>query len=220
MPLLHISLRNFARFASAPPTKRIEVVRDVRRLEASAHDPRMNFYRSLFDDMDRILRADRAPEAIREIAAYQDNSVKREKYQALAETWIAGWQEMDARYLQLADRLYWTFDEVAVRVSPMLGMETDEGKFAAKLWFPSEKPIKEIVAVMLGVMRQARKQNDEWLDKWEPAFWDVTRDRFMLPSDPDQFELVLQDAVRSLKDLWGVESALYSSDNAAHHARR
>ncbi len=212
MPALHISLRHFARFASSPPTKRIEVVRDVRRLEASASDPRMNFYRGLFDDMEKLLRAGRPPEAIREIASYQQNSVKREKYQSLADTWIAQWRAMDVRFMELPPNLYWNFDDVAVRVSPMLGMETSEGQFASKLWFPSDKPTGELVAVMLGVMRLAREQNPEWEDRWEPSMWDVHRDVFMHPPDPDQFHLVLEDAARSLKALWGVESALYTQN--------
>lgn len=185
-------------------------MRDVRRLEALASDPRMNFYRGLYDDMERLLRAGQPPEAIREIASYQQNSVKREKYRSLAESWIEQWRAMDVRFIDLPDRLYWHFDEVAVRVSPMLGMETDEGQFASKLWFPSEKPTGELIAVMLGVMRLAREQNEAWEARWEPSFWDVARDSFIHPPDPDQFHLVLQDAARSLRSLWGVEAAVYS----------
>ncbi len=210
MPALHISLRHFARVVASPPTKRIEVVRDVRRLEASASDPRMNFYRGLFDDMERLLKAGHRPEAIREITTYQHNSVKREKYQSLAERWIDQWRAMKVRFIDLPNNFYWNFDDVAVRVSPMLGMETAEGQFASKLWFPSDKPTGELVAVMLGVMRLAREQNADWEPQWEPSMWDVNRDAFMYPPDPDQFRLVLEDAARSLKAMWGVEAAVYT----------
>lgn len=199
MAIISVSLTEFSNFAVSTVSNRIsEVEKSVERSKTD-YDPRTDLYFRLRERLMRMHAASERWTVLDKMVGQQTHKTKLDHYPGLIKNYKDGWAKRAFAYFPI-DFADWTHNDVRIRAGAQIGVGTIGKKHPVRLWFNSQAPGSDRIAVMLGVMHLAKSGN--WPSDYEPAVWDVRHDKFYSAPMQQHFDRVLRGLVDDFKDIW------------------
>lgn len=201
-----LGMGEFARFYEATRVAQVRIVREYR---SRYTDPKGYRGRDYYRELRNVLltshwrRGDlrTLPTALEELVDRQTDSSKAENLREISASYIEGWHSRNNAELFMPPYGMYEIANVAIRITPEVGMKFNGDEYALKLWFNRPVPKRQYRQAIQYLMDEGRP--DSWSPWWHTAMWDVRRDRILEPlALPRDFEFTIRTAAVSFLDLW------------------
>ena len=205
--MVRISVGLFAKFYEVRPAGQVHIVRDLRMRLAN---PKGYMLRDFYGSLRSTLRGTHwttgdittFENALPASVDSQKQEQRKEHYRDIGERYIEFWRTKNANYFQVP-----TIDVeiggLVIVVGPEVGMRTDDGYQALKLWFNSKPPSVQARQVIVYLMNLAKDRSAGWSERWHSGIWDIRRENIPLPVSPARdFELGLSGQVAAFLQIW------------------